>query len=704
MTFKSWPCCAFIVLFLFGCGGSDSLQAGGAAPVEVGVVTSLTGKTAISGEYARRGALLALEEVQSDPRLRGLNMALFFEDDGGTNQGAVNAFKKITSEHHLVAIIGPIRSTQIFAASPTVKEIGLPCLVGGTNENITRQGNPWIFRPRTDDSVSSRIMVRFAVEQLHARRIGILHDTDAFGTGASELVVRSLKQLYRLQPVAIETYHTGDKDYTAQLLNLKNAGAQAVIAYSTNSEDVGIILRQYRELDLPFKWIGSASHGATIALNIAREAVNGTYVVTEFSPEDPRPLAKRFRARYLAKYKEEPDIHSVWIYDAVRLLAETIHRVGTDPHAIQKALRGTDHFQGATGDFWFDEFGNGLHQELIVELVNGRHKVIDIIRETPEDVRRYQTKTETGTLTLIDPPGGADRAPSRWTGVVQLLINGLAIGSIYALVAMGIVLTYNAARVVNFAQGEMVMIGGFFAVTFLTLLRLPLLAGLLLLSLVMGAFGYLFQKVTYYPLRHRHFLTFVISTIGASIVLKNVAKIVWGAEPLFLAGWFRGRTISLMGVNIVPYNLIILVAALGVMGLQHLLFTKTSLGIQLRAVAQDKTTASLMGVRVNRMIAVTFILSALLSGLSGLLLGPIFFVTTEMGALVSLKAFCATIVGGFGSIPGAILGGLFLGVAELFSASYISASYRDAVAFVLLILVLWLKPTGFLGEKISERA
>src|SRR5262249_38732427 len=138
-------------------------------------------------------------------------------------------------------------------------------------------------------------------------------------------------------------------------------------------------------------------------------------------------------------------------------------------------------------------------------------------------------------------------------------------------------------------------------------------------------------------------------------------------------------------------------------GALHLLFSRTSLGIQLRAVAQDKRTASLMGIRVNRMIAITFVLSAILSALSGLLLGPIFFVTTEMGALVSLKAFCAAIVGGFGSIPGAIIGGLFLGVTELFSASYISASYKDAVAFVLLILVLWLRPTGLLGEKVSER-
>jgi branched-chain amino acid transport system permease protein len=672
-------------------------------PVKIGVITSLTGKTAISGEYARRGALLALEEIERDPRLRDLKIALVFEDDAGTNQGAVNALKKITGEHRLVAIIGPVRSTQIFAMSPTVKEIGLPFLTGATNENITRQGNRWLFRLRTDDSVCSRIMVRFAVEKLAARHIGILHDTDAFGAGGSEGIVRALKQLYGLKPVAIEKYHSGDKDYTAQLLNLKNAGAQVVLAYSTNSEDVGIILRQYRELGLPFKWVGSPSHGTTVMLNIAREAADGTYVVTDFSPENPGVVAKAFRMHYVSKYKQEPDVHGVWVYDGVRLLAETIRRVGADPDAIRKALHDTRHYEGASGELWFDEFGNGEHQELIVELMNGKHRVIDTIKETPEDVQRYQAKTEPTALIPLTSPADTARAPSRWISIVQLLINGLAIGSIYALVAMGIVLTYNAALVVNFAQGEMVMLGGFFAVTFLSLLKLPLALGLLLLLLAMGIFGYLFQRVTYYPLRHRHFLNFVVSTIGASILLKNLAKIVWGAEPLFLSRGIHAQTISVLGVNIVPYNLVILAVTGAALGAQHLLFAKTALGIQLRAVAQDKRTASLMGIKVNRMIAITFILSALLSALAGLLLGPIFFVTTEMSAQVSLKAFCATIVGGFGSIPGAILGGLFLGVAELFSASYISASYKDAVAFVILILVLWLKPTGFLGEKISER-
>jgi branched-chain amino acid transport system permease protein len=286
----------------------------------------------------------------------------------------------------------------------------------------------------------------------------------------------------------------------------------------------------------------------------------------------------------------------------------------------------------------------------------------------------------------------------------QLLATGLAMGSIYALVALGFVLIFNAVNVVNFAQGEFVMVPGFVAVWLISFLKLPFPLAYVITLIFMGIFGVVFQRIAYYPLRNRSFLPVIISTIGVSIFLKNAAQIVFGAEPQLMPRPTLSNVLNLRGVCIDPQHVVIIAVTLILLVLQYLFFEKTSLGKKMQATAQDKEMARLLGIRVSTMIVVTFIYSSILGGVAGILIGPIFYVSKEMGAMLGLKAFCSTIVGGFGSIPGAILGGIFLGVVEVFSSYYISSAYRDAFAFIILILVLLLRPQGFFGEKIAEKA
>jgi branched-chain amino acid transport system permease protein len=286
----------------------------------------------------------------------------------------------------------------------------------------------------------------------------------------------------------------------------------------------------------------------------------------------------------------------------------------------------------------------------------------------------------------------------------QLLATGLAMGSIYALVALGFVLIFNAVNVVNFAQGEFVMVPAFVAVWLISFLKIPFPFAYLLTLIFMAIFGIVFQRVAYYPLRNRSFLPVIISTIGVSIFLKNAAQLVFGAEPQLMPRPTSSNVLNLRGVCIDPQHVVIIVVTLILLVLQHLFFERTSLGKKMQATAQDKEMARLLGVRVSRMIVLTFVYSSMLGAVAGMLIGPIFYVSKEMGAMLGLKAFCSTIVGGFGSIPGAILGGLFLGVIEVFSSYYISSAYRDAFAFIILILVLLFRPQGFFGEKIAEKA
>jgi len=292
--------------------------------------------------------------------------------------------------------------------------------------------------------------------------------------------------------------------------------------------------------------------------------------------------------------------------------------------------------------------------------------------------------------------------------VGQLLFAGLSIGGVYALVALGFVMIFRATNVVNFAQGEFAMLGAYALVALWQGLKLDYFMAILLAMVIMAVVGLLFEVTIYYPLRNRTFLPVIIATIGASIMFQNGALAVFGPSPEKVRPVFGteggASGVTLGGVFFDFQYLVILVVTALLVGLQYIFFEYTLLGKKMQATSQDKDMARLLGIPVVFMIALTFIYSSLLGGLSGMLVAPIFFVTHKMGATLGLKAFAATICGGFGDVRGAILGGLALGVIESFGAAYISAVYKDGFSFLVLIVFLLLRPQGIFGEKVAEKA
>jgi branched-chain amino acid transport system permease protein len=287
---------------------------------------------------------------------------------------------------------------------------------------------------------------------------------------------------------------------------------------------------------------------------------------------------------------------------------------------------------------------------------------------------------------------------------LQILFSGLAIGAVYSLVALGFVLIIRATNVVNFAQGDFAMLGAFAMMTALTSLQLPYWLSLLLTLAVMAAFGVIFNYGVYYPLRNRSFLPVIISTLGASIFLQNTVLAFFGPQPKPLEKVFNAAGLSIGGVFLDTQYLVIMVVTVIAVAFQYFFFEHTLLGKKLQATSQDKDMARLLGIPVAWMIAITFMYSATLGGLAGVLVGPILFVSIGMGSIIALKAFSATVIGGFGDVTGAIVGGLLLGVVENFAAAYISVPYKDAFAFLLLFVFLLFRPQGIFGEKISEKA
>jgi branched-chain amino acid transport system permease protein len=287
---------------------------------------------------------------------------------------------------------------------------------------------------------------------------------------------------------------------------------------------------------------------------------------------------------------------------------------------------------------------------------------------------------------------------------LQLLFTGLGVGSIYALVALGFVLIYRATNVVNFAQGDFSMLAAFSMVVLCIDLELPYWLGILITVAAMVAFGALFNLSVYYPLRHRSFLPVVISTIGASIFLENGVLAAYGPRPQSLPGVFAVQGFSIGPVFFDSQYLVILAVTMLLVALNYVFFERTLIGKKMQATSQDKEMASLVGIPVALMIMLTFTYSAVLGGIAGILVAPILFVSVGMGSSIALKAFAASIIGGFGDVAGAIVGGLALGVVETFGAAYISVPYKDAFAFLVLFAFLLARPQGIFGEKIAEKA
>jgi branched-chain amino acid transport system permease protein len=275
-------------------------------------------------------------------------------------------------------------------------------------------------------------------------------------------------------------------------------------------------------------------------------------------------------------------------------------------------------------------------------------------------------------------------------------------GCIYALVALGFVLIYNATQGLNFAQGEFVMLGAFGLYAALAA-GLPYWLAVPAALLGMAVLGYVFQRLVFYPLRDRSWIFFVIATIGFSIMARNAALLIWGPNTLQVPSFLSATPIMIAGVMLAPEKAAIIIVTFVVLALQYGLFFHTDLGRRMRASAQNAEMAQLVGIRPRQMIALTFMLSAALAGIAGILVAPLFMIDPQMGGSVILKAFIAIIIGGFGSIPGAVLGGLLVGVLEILVAVYVSSVYKDAISFGVLMFFLCACPRGIFGEASAER-
>jgi branched-chain amino acid transport system substrate-binding protein len=340
------------------------------ATIKIGMCAPVTGPAAESGKYAVGGAKLAVEQVNKAGGVLGKQIELIVEDDQTTNPGIVLAFSKLAAQPDIVAFLGSIRSTQVHAMAPDVLKLAKPVMFGGTDPNLTKLGNPWLFRFRPNDSYSGKVIADYGVNTLGKKKWAVLHSTDAFGTAGGKALTEGLSKL-GVTPVLDQGYSNQSQDFTPVVLAIKQSGADVLGSYFTFENDLGIFARQLRQLGVNIPWVGSPSIVNITALKLAGPALYGTYGVADYA-EDSSEGSKAFGKLYRDAYKVAPDNQSSWPYDAITVLAKAMNTAkSTDPAKVREAILAIRGHAGAEGEYNFDKNGDGLHGYNIVKNEKG---------------------------------------------------------------------------------------------------------------------------------------------------------------------------------------------------------------------------------------------------------------------------------------------------------------------------------------------
>jgi branched-chain amino acid transport system permease protein len=283
--------------------------------------------------------------------------------------------------------------------------------------------------------------------------------------------------------------------------------------------------------------------------------------------------------------------------------------------------------------------------------------------------------------------------------IVQYLVTGLTLGSIYAMVGLGFTIIYNATSIINLAQGEFVMFGGLIMVFLTATLKLPMVAGFVITLILVTGIGALYERLFINPSKKAPLMTLLIITVAVSIFFRGIAMFIWGKEPYGLPSFSSGKPIMVFGAAVLPQVFWVVGLSLLAVILMNLFFNRTITGKAMSACAGNRLAASLVGINVSKMILLSFALSATLGALAGAAITPITLMEYDRGPLLALKGFCAAVLGGLGFGTGAVVAGFIIGIIESFSVGYISSGFKDAIALVILILVLFVKPSGLFGSK-----
>ena len=741
---------------------------GESAPIRLGHYGSMSGSKTAFGESTDRGIRLAVVEANRTGGVLGRRVEVVTADDLSSTDQVLPAVMDLVDRRRVDVVLGEVASTLTLIGAPFCQERGVPMITpSSVAAAITRTG-PWIFRVCFTAEYQGRAAAIFAARDLKARRAALLVDQGSdYALGYAQAFAPLFEQLGG-EIVGSWSYRDGDQDFKAQLTAV--AGARPdVLVVPAMYHDVPGIARQSRQVGLAAPLLGGDGWDAIETARIGGKAVEGSYFTTHYAPDQPGDRVRAFQDAFRHAYGSPPDAIAALGYDAARLALDAIARAGTtDREAVRAALASTRDFPGVTGTITMGAGRDPAKSVMVLQIRDGGfhlHRMIE-----PAAIRGA---------------GGSGRGPAgrgrialpTTTFVLQQLINGIGLGVIYGLIAVGYTIVYGILRLINFAHGDVFMLGPVFVVGLAAPLGLagwpwPASAiGTFALAMALcGGVGLGLERVAYRPLRRpygwRTIATVLvvvptvllvagevagprwpdarvtmrigaigaalyavalasnrlaarldasapsrmvplITAIGASLFLESATQqpALFGSRPrefpIRLAG---ADPIRLGGLHLDRGDLLALAVTLVLLLLLTWIVRRTRLGLAMRAVSSQPDAALLMGVNLDAVIAGSFLLGGAMAGAAGVLWAAKYPVVDPlMGLMPGLKAFVAAVLGGVGSLPGAVLGGLVMGISEAFLAASPLSPYKDALAFVLLIAVLLVRPAGLLGKHLPEK-
>ena len=690
-----------IGLLCVSCGTPEKTNDDG---IRVGIITSLTGAEARFGQAQKYGYEMALEEINSRGVL-GKNVELFYQDDTSKPEVASLTVEKLADRSDIVAIFGAYSSAATFPAAAVADRYHIPMLCpSATTDEITRQGYEWVFRVCASASDYGRTLVEFLTKVADARRLAVVYENTQFGSSVARA---ALEQAPRagIEIVAYEAYDQGGTDFTPLLTRVKSVSPDAVLFVSYLA-DATLLMRQSKEIDLNPKVFTAGGAGFSLPdfLKGAGDTAEYTVSVTQWTPDAKWTGSREWAEQFRARTGYEPSYHSVQAYISLKILADAIERAGsTERTAVRDAIR-TSRLDSIFGPIHFNEVGQNEHPVAITQVLNGKFTTIwpesAAIRPPVLPTPRWRARSavvEPGTTSTAE-----DHTPTSVSGrekLLQTAASGLLTGGIYALIGIGLTIIFGVMRVVNFAHGALVMVGMYATYFLFTYFQIDPFLSLLVVMPAMFVAGVIIQKTLIAPVLGAPELNQILLTKGISIVLINTALLLFTSNYLTMTTSYAGATFHLGGVSLSKPQIAAFSIAVVITALVYVFLVRTSTGRKIRASAQDAEAARILGINIKRVQGLTFGLGVAAAGAAGSLLMPIYYrVEPNAGSPFTLKAFVVVVLGGMGSVTGALVGGLVLGIAESLGAVYVATGYKDVIGFIIFLLVLTLKPSGLLGK------
>lgn len=712
-----------LLLLSSGCARGPAPGAGGEETIRIVSSLPLTGSSRTQSQTMVKGIQLALEEAHY--RVGRYKIDYLSWDDATAQAGTWEAAKekenasRAAADPDVMAYIGTYNSGAAKIAIPILNEAQLVMVspantyAGLTKPGLGEKGEPELYYPQgfrnfcrvvpADDLQGSA--GAWWAQSLGVKSVYILDDKELYGKGIATVFEDACKK----RGLAVRGHEGIDPkapDYRAVVNKIRESGAELVYFGGTTQNGSGKLVKDLRDGGCNALFMGPDATKEDAFLQAAGPAANGALVTLGgLPPEKMNEEARAWFARYRQRYQSEPEAYAIYAYEATKVTLRGIERAGTKDRArIREAIMGTKDYSGVLGTWSFDQNG-----DTTLTSMSG-FEVVDRKFEFSASLTPDQPPAQ---LTLKQEREGVQlQAAGPAQVFLEQLLSGLANGSLIAVIALGYTLVYGLVELINFAHGDVFMMGAMAALTAVGLLGAgnPAAAALALTGAM--AFAALLNRaidaVAYRRLRGKPRLVPLITAIGVSFVLMNLGGYWKGWAPIYFPDLLQGHDFNLFGASSAVHfklsQLIVILVAMPLMFGLNFFIHHTRLGKAMRATAQNPQAALLMGIDTNRTIAAAFWMGGALAGAAGFLYG--FYnhdVRFDLGFRQGLNAFTAAVLGGIGNVQGAMLGGLIIGVVEALTAFYWAQAVAPAVVFAVLILIILVKPSGLLGSNLPEK-